>query len=93
MGKLETPKKTLPTPVPDKKPETKKDTGLSFADAIKLANQMSKDRYSRYVFVGKLLKQHDLGKMICDEVRTSDVSDYIIISTSYFTKYSRSVVR
>ena len=44
VKKSETPKKTLPTPVPDKKPETKKDTGLSFADAIKLANQMSKDK-------------------------------------------------
>ena len=44
VKKSETPKKTLPTPVPDKKTETKKDTGLSFADAIKLANQMSKDK-------------------------------------------------
>ena len=34
--------KTPVTPTPDKKPETKKDTGLSFADAIKLANQMNK---------------------------------------------------
>jgi len=40
------------------------------------SNQMTKDRYSRYVYVGKLLKQHDLGKMICDEVRASDVSDF-----------------
>lgn len=45
-------------------------------DPLYDSNQMSKDRYSRYVFVGKLLKQHDLGKMICDEVRTSDVSDF-----------------
>ena len=44
VKKSETPKKTLPTPVPDKKTETKKDTGLSFADAIKLANQLSKDK-------------------------------------------------
>ena len=40
VKKSETPKQTTPTP--DKKPETKKDTGLSFADAIKLANQMNK---------------------------------------------------
>ncbi len=36
--------KTPVTPTPDKKPETKKDTGLSFADAIKLANQLQKNK-------------------------------------------------
>ena len=45
-------------------------------DPLYDSNQMSKDRYSRYVYVGELLKKHDLGKMICDEVRTSDVSDF-----------------
>ena len=42
VKKSETPKQTTPTPTPDKKTETKKDTGLSFADAIKLASQLSK---------------------------------------------------
>ena len=42
VKKSETPKQTTPTPAPDKKTETKKDTGLSFADAIKLASQLSK---------------------------------------------------
>jgi len=45
-------------------------------DPLYDSNQMSKDRYSRYVYVGKLLKQHDIGEMICDEVRASDVSDF-----------------
>ena len=40
------------------------------------SNQMTTDRYHRYVYVAKLLKQYDLGKMICDEVRASDVSDF-----------------
>ena len=44
VKKSETPKQILPTPAPDKKPETKKDTGLSFADAIKLANQLQKNK-------------------------------------------------
>ena len=47
VKKSETPKQTTPTPAPDKKTETKKDTGLSFADAIKLANQMSKDKSTK----------------------------------------------
>ena len=42
VKKSETPKQTTPTP--DTKPETKKDTGLSFADAIKLANQLQKNK-------------------------------------------------
>lgn len=40
VKKSETPKQTTP----DKKPETGKDTGLSFADAIKLANQLQKNK-------------------------------------------------
>ncbi len=40
VKKSETPKQTTP----DTKPETKKDTGLSFADAIKLANQLQKNK-------------------------------------------------
>ncbi len=39
-----TEKTPVTTPTPDKNTETKKDTGLSFADAIKLANQLNKNK-------------------------------------------------